>query len=536
MKSKNTKRYVTLGSLIIGSLAFVGCGEKVDPHAGHDHGAAGAVAESGSVLSPEALAGLGLQVQPIEKTTFVRYETVQAIAALPPLSVQPLVAPVSGRIVAVHCDTGARIDPNQPVVTLVRDPLPRVQLTLTEDLLKPASEESHETAVNLRKALAELEIVEAELQRLKGLETSGRASLVPRQTVIDLQYQHTRAVKEVDLLKSRLRMHGMSDEDIAAMAEGKPIHLSDQRWRASLEANGLWSPEAKALYESLSEPTRNLPWNVAAIGELGALGMLTPALQSWVKETPDMGTHFMFVAGMLQSGHSLADVKNLHDLGALEDTVGLKAPDVTRTWDVQSLQVRPGERVAAGDSLVTLIDPSRLYLKIKPAGRELAQLRAVIKSGRRVAARPLIKNAGLSYRDLLISHLQSEGEDQHAVATLSISNQVLQAEGNHRTWAVQPGTRYIVELPIEEMRGVWVLPREAIAEEGADSVVFVENGDSFTPVKVTVLFSDDQVAVIGPKSGLFPGDPVVTRNAFGLALALNSGGSSAVDPHAGHSH
>ena len=359
---------------------------------------------------------------------------------------------------------------------------------------------------------------------------------MPRQTLVDLQYQETRAKKEVDLLRARLRLHGMSDADLEALAAGEAVKLDDQRWQASLRANGLWSDAAEALYKSLPEANRNLPWNVAAIGELGALGLLTPELQAWAESTPDLGAHLTFVAGLMQAGHSLEDVKSLHALGALNDLVDLQAPAGPSQWTVQSLAVRPGERVAAGDELLTLVDPSSLYLKIKPAGRELTALQRVIKSGLPVAARPLVKNAGLSYRDLKISHLQSEGVDMHPVAYVSISNSVLAASEDHVSWAVQPGTRYVVELPVQRLDNVWVLPSEAVAEDGADRVVFVENGDTFTATKVIVLFQDDQVAVLSPASGLFPGDPVVTRNAFGLSLALNSGGSSEVDPHAGHSH
>jgi hypothetical protein len=177
-----------------------------------------------------------------------------------------------------------------------------------------------------------------------------------------------------------------------------------------------------------------------------------------------------------------------------------------------------------------------LSLKIHPAGHELALLRKVVQGGGKVAARPLIKDAGLSYTDLVITHIQSEGDDLHPVAYLSITNQVLQEREQHRTWAVQPGTRYVVELPVEVWEDVWVLPADALTEDGADSIVFIENGDSFSPAKVSLLFKDEKVAVLGPQSNLFPGDPVVTRNAFGLALALNAGGGNEVDPHAGHNH
>jgi multidrug efflux pump subunit AcrA (membrane-fusion protein) len=526
-----TKRHMMLTALPL-CMLLAGCSQQ----AAKKGGDSGAPAATKGTLSPQALEGLGLEITAVQKQNFVRYETVQAVAELPPLNIQPLCAPVSGRVQTIHGALGAAVDVDDVVVRLVRDPLPRVQLILTEDLLKPASEEFHETAINLRKAAAELEIVTSEITRLNQLNRAGGDALVPRQQLVELKYQEARAKKDLELLKARLNLHGLGKADITRMLAGQPIEPNNDRWKASLEANGLWSKAAQQLYEALPEDARNLPWNVAGIGELGALGMLAPGLIHWVEQTPATGNNFIFIAGMLQAGHSLEEVKALQAVDAFSPMAKLKAPGTKARWDIQAIHARPGERVEAGDRLVTLIDPSMLSLKIHPAGHELALLRKVVQGGGKVAARPLIKDAGLNYTDLVITHIQSEGDDLHPVAYLSITNQVLQEREQHRTWAVQPGTRYVVELPVEVWEDVWVLPADALTEDGADSIVFIENGDSFSPAKVSLLFKDEKVAVLGPQSNLFPGDPVVTRNAFGLALALNAGGGNEVDPHAGHNH
>ncbi|MFT5122867.1 MAG: multidrug efflux pump subunit AcrA (membrane-fusion protein) [Kiritimatiellia bacterium] len=499
----------------------------------HDDGAHAAVSNT---LSPQALASMQLDVQPIQKQDFIRYETVQGVAELPPLNTQPLYAPVSGRVQSIQGGLGSTVNVDDIVVTLLRDPLPRVQLVLTEDLLKPASEEFHETAVSLRKAAAELDIVLGEIKRLNSLNRASGDSLVPRQQVIELQYQEARARKDLELLMARLKLHGLGEDEIKRMLDGQPVEANEGRWKASLEANGLWSASAQQLYEALPEAARNLPWNVAGIGELGAMGLLSPELISWVKATPKSANIFINVAGMLQAGHSLEDIKNLQAADGFSPTAQLKAPVTKARWDIQAIHARPGEHVAAGDTLVTLIDPSILALKIQPAGRELALLRKVIQNGGVVKARPLIKDSGLRYTNLAISHIQSAGPGLDPVAYLSITNQVMQTNKGHRSWAVQPGTRYVVEIPVEVWKDVWVLPADAVTEDGADSIVFIENGDSFSPAKVTLRFKDEQTAVLGPTSDIFPGDPVATRNAFGLALGLNASSGGKVDPHAGHNH
>jgi hypothetical protein len=87
------------------------------------------------------------------------------------------------------------------------------------------------------------------------------------------------------------------------------------------------------------------------------------------------------------------------------------------------------------------------------------------------------------------------------------------------------------------MENVYVLPSDAIAEDGPNQVVFVQDGDAFRMVEVEIAYRDHEYAVIpiNRHTALFPGDPVVVHNAFPLSLALK-GGSGDVDPHAGHGH
>ena len=51
-----------------------------------------------------------------------------------------------------------------------------------------------------------------------------------------------------------------------------------------------------------------------------------------------------------------------------------------------------------------------------------------------------------------------------------------------------------------------------------------------------LLYVDQEVAVLGKDSELFPGDMVAQHGAFGLGLAMKATGNSVVDAHAGHNH
>ena len=107
-----------------------------------------------------------------------------------------------------------------------------------------------------------------------------------------------------------------------------------------------------------------------------------------------------------------------------------------------------------------------------------------------------------------------------------------------RSWKVRDGLRYMLRIPIdsERMKDVFVVPAEAVTDDGPDKVVFIQDGDAFKPQKVVLLYIDEEHAVLGKRSELFEGDMVVQAGAFGLGLALNAGGGGAIDEHAGHNH
>ena len=73
---------------------------------------------------------------------------------------------------------------------------------------------------------------------------------------------------------------------------------------------------------------------------------------------------------------------------------------------------------------------------------------------------------------------------------------------------------------------------------GPDLVIFLQDGDVFTPVPIAAVYRNDRVVVI-PRTmqgevPIFPGDYFALSGGFELGLAMQAGG--AVDPHAGHNH
>jgi hypothetical protein len=71
---------------------------------------------------------------------------------------------------------------------------------------------------------------------------------------------------------------------------------------------------------------------------------------------------------------------------------------------------------------------------------------------------------------------------------------------------------------------------------GSDTLVLLEDGDTFLSVPVRLEHLDSRVAVVANDGALMAGDRLVLRGAYALSLALQAGSGSAVDPHAGHDH
>lgn len=91
-------------------------------------------------------------------------------------------------------------------------------------------------------------------------------------------------------------------------------------------------------------------------------------------------------------------------------------------------------------------------------------------------------------------------------------------------------------VPVETWTDQIVLPVEAIADDGVETYVFVQNGDHFDRQAVHVRYRDQQYAVIANDGSLFPGDTVALNSAHQLQMALKNKAGGGVDPHAGHSH
>jgi multidrug efflux pump subunit AcrA (membrane-fusion protein) len=464
-----------------------------------------------------------------------------------PFTEQPVYAPIGGRVLDVRAEPGLVVAAGTTVATLVRDPIPRPSLTLTGEILRPATEEIHRSVVELRKSREEVRIARTELERVQKFtaKVAGQEyPILPKQRAIDLQYQLSRAQKAYERAELELKKHGFTDQQIKQVAAGGSIpRLSEASWKRALERNGLWPRSAEELWGSLPPGVRNLPWAIATVGELAASGLATADLTGWLQTDPKAGERFLELGALLQRGYSLSDLQRLHGQNALGAIVEVAAPGVLEVpdWDVHDIHVKPGARVEAGASLLTLLNPRVMYLKTEPVGGEMADLLGAISEGARCNARPLIAGSGPELLGLTIAFITGDDRSGASVAYADVKNKPLAANGSgtnkRRSWTLRSGLRYMLRIPVEKRDKVYVLPSGAVTDDGPHKVVFIQDGDSFRLVEVEIAYRDHEVVVIpiNAHTKIFPGDPVVQGGAFALGLALQKSDTT-VDPHAGHEH
>lgn len=499
-------------------------------------------------FSPVTLQNLGVTVGPIEPSAYTRTVSVAAVVTPPPRSERSVYAPIGGKVLSVEVELGQFVRPTATVVTILRDPLPRPELTLTSDVLKPAQEGLHETVIALRRSSQELDIATTELQRIEGFTEQVEGvdvPVIPLQRAIDLKYEVARSEANLELASNELLKHGLSEKQVEAVRTGAALPtLDEQSWIRALARNGLWTESAKSLHGALPDSLHALPWVVATVGELAASGLASAELTAWFAEDSEAARHFLDIGVLLQRGHTLADLKRLYELGAFDPVVKVHAPPVELEgggWDARQILVQPGSSVQTGDALVALENPEDLLLRVEPIGAEVATLLSAVYESRTFTASPMVAGAGPDLTDLRVAFVTSAEGSDGTVAYVEARNQLVAGPGgdkSRRTWGLRQGLRYLVEIPVDTFEDVYVLPASAVTEMGPDLVLFLQDGDAFTPVPIAAVYRDDRVVVIPTnmkgEGAIFPGDRFALSGGFELGLAMQAGG--AVDPHAGHNH
>ena len=510
-----------------------------DEHAGHDH-----TKNSRPTLLVEMqefteveIKNMQIEVRKLKKETYTKSEEISAEVKLIKQNNQPVYAPWGGKVNSIHTVSGAMAAQDSILLTILRDPIPWVELNLVGGILEPASEQYHELIVSLEVARQQLRNVKGELKSLTKFDTaSDEYSLIPQKDLRSLKYEKLILEKTIAGDLNKLKLHGYTK----GVNQEIKTPSNDKLWLAALKANGTWTEQSELLFTALPDSIQKSAWAVATVGELTVSSLISADLIHLIRENKTAGKFFLEIGGLIQRGSTVQAISNLLQLNAFNQEVKITAPKNNFGWDVGEVKVRLGQSVEMGEELLSLSDDSQVYLVATPIGEEVSLVVNALQNEFRVAARPLSRGTGPDLNALSIIKLRPrEGGGQEALILSYNQSLNLYKNQNHsfRSWALIEGAKYLVQVPIAKLNNVYVLPTKAIIETAGSSFVFVKSSaTSFEKREVIVKHKDAQSVVIDLKSNLELGEKVVTTGAFALSLAFLSETPQAVDPHAGHNH
>lgn len=536
-----------------------------DPDHDHDH-----EDEEHAELSEHTLKTLGVVIEPVRLTDHVRTIPVRARLVDRPENRRTVVTPLGGVVRAVDVESGQVVVAGAPLARLVRDPIPLANTETALGIVLPERKHLLEGLAELRAASTELEIARRETARLEKLGT-GSASRMPElfaSRLVELGYDRDRAQRRLENARAELHHHGLDDAEIARAAGGGGAPPLLDLWRRILSHHGAWGELEQQVLQQLPESEQSKPWPVVLLAELSLQGLVQPALRDLLAARPEAALRFREVAGLLLGGYSIENVAAIAEVGGLDPDLVIRAPRTGGThWDLERLEARVGLHLDAGDPVGELYDPRRLWLQLEPIGDEIAHVRRAVQEHRSCRAIPVLTDAAPTLDAVHVHRLAPHGE-QGTLAYAEVQNEVLLQEKARRSWSLQAGTEFLVQVPLETLKGRIVLPAEAVVRDGPDRVVYlVEEEDHdhehehdedeedhhedddhhdedeeededhhhlhFHPVPVHVELDGSRVVVIAADGALLEGQEVVVRGAFALHLALQQAGS---DPGADHGH
>jgi len=352
--------------------------------------------------------------------------------------------------------------------------------------LRITAEELVETQTALLKTIGDLDVEKREITRLEEITKSGA---IPQKTMLERLYAKDKLEVLLASQKEALRLHGLSERQIVEIVEKRRL-LSSLQVMAPV-------PDSHDHEEFHLTDLTTIPVSYRRSGEPA------PAIRSNKRDEKEhlpviLQEVFVHKGQTVAAGATLAIVYDLSELyiegHAFEQDSDLLAKAAAQKWGVTAIFERAGQQVDRAANLELLYSASDVEVESR------------------------IQNFYVRLPNKLTRDVPSPNGQSYI------------------EWQYRPGQRLQLQVPVEEWQNQIVLPVEAIAQEGAESYVFQQNGRHFDRVPVHVIYRDSTQVVIKNDGSIFPGDIVAQRGAHQLQMALKNKSGGGVDPHAGHNH
>lgn len=444
----------------------------------HDHNHEGHAEENSIELSEQARANLKLTTQSVSVGKFTDYIEVPAVIEdWPGRTHLSITSPLTGVIHSIEIARGELTTSGSPLFTL--------RLT-HQDLV--------ETQADFLTSLGRLDVEDREIQRLTAISSSGA---IAGKTRLAREYERDKLLAGIRTARQSMLLHGLTEAQIEFI----------ERERKLVREVTVFAPTLHA--------DRSLHHSSELYGE---------------------DTH----------GSLSEDSNRFQGFGdfQLASTQSPQGPDHIETeFLVTQLDVALGQSVQAGDQLGKLSDYSKVLVRGDAFQRDGDALQRTANSGD--AVQVVIETADGPPRiidDLQIAYIGNEVDRESRALPfyVSLPNEVEHSEqvGDRRyvSWRYKPGQRMRLRIPVSSFENAIVVPLQAVAEEGPERFVFVENNEHFDRVSVHILNKNSTHVAIANDGQLWPGQSVAVNGAHQLQMAMKNRSGGAIDPHAGHNH
>lgn len=494
-------------------------------------------------ISPEALKNYGVTFMALTAQNYTPYTVIPAKVDKMPGSELVFTMSLGGQIREILIRPGESIRPGQALIEILRDPIPRPELRFTGNFLQPEVKILRESASDYARSIRILNNLRNELKRLNAAQMETDAgSLIPKKDIIDASNQVTEQESVVNGIRHSLSAFGYSPAELEKLARGLFIVPNSKNWISALKNNGYWSVTAESLHRMLPETVRQHYWTVAGIGELEAMGLLSAEVLKAASESEPLRHGWTDAASLLIQGYSIHAIAQWADQGWLNPVVNVCLPSKMKDggFDVESVTAQKGRHLNAGEEILTVVNHEQMVLSCAPLGSELKLLNNAVVEKAVLSAEPVVKGTGKLIDGLHIASFVSDKTNDNT-ALIPVENRLMKPHAANsrdpRVWQLREGMKYLLRIPLSStLKNVFVVPNDAVTDFGSDKIVIVKHGAFYEVRSVVVLRQDGDKTVLSSESALKPGEEIAASGAFRLNLALQRGGPSAVDPHAGCSH
>lgn len=205
-------------------------------------------------------------------------------------------------------------------------------------------------------------------------------------------------------------------------------------------------------------------------------------------------------------------------------------------YEVQELNVELGQQVQAGQLLSTLANHQALFIEGHAFKREASFLAKAAENNWPIRC-SFAEDDHVDWppfdQTLEIRHLANSinSETRTFNFFIPLVNQSRAYDKDNQTfivWRFRPGQRVRLQVPVEELKNVLVLPSSAIVREGPEAYVFQQNGDLFNRLPVHVLHEDRLQTVLANDGSVKAGLYLAQSAAASLNRVLKAQAASGI--------